>query len=448
MRAVLAACLLALLLAPSLLAVGPDAFPANVRVTTSNGPANEVHIAVDPNNAQRLVAGAKDYTLGASNACGVTRVWAGAYASSDGGATWGNTLVPGYPGSPTPSALSAYGCSSDPVVAFDGLGLAHYLGIAINGPGQLNALWTATSPDGGASWPVIATHMTMPGQAWFNDKEWFAFDPVLQIAYVTWTVFPAVGLPGVSGIWMLRCVLGQACGPPQPIGFSPLGQCGSAQGSYPVVGPDHEVYVVWTSFGPSGICFAKSTDLGTTFSAPRIISTASTVNGQPNTAFRSLTMPAMAVDTSAGPTRGNLYVVWHDRRYDSSDVLMVRSTDGGATWTAAQKVNDDPPGKSNFMPAIGVAPDGRVDVAFYDRRDDPANRLLTVYLASSTDGGATFPNERVSSAQFNGDLGRHQGGFAFIGDYIGVASSADRAVPIWADTRDGTSQAYVALVPR
>lgn len=130
---------------------------------------------------------------------------------------------------------------------------------------------------------------------------------------------------------------------------------------------------------------------------------------QPNSRYRTPPNPVLAVDRGGGETQGHLYVA------------------------------------SNFMPAVGVAPDGRVDVAFYDRRDDPGNRLLTAYLASSYDAGLTWVNARASDAQFDGDLSRHQDGRPFLGDYIGVA---DLAIPIWADTRHGRSDAYVTLLQR
>jgi hypothetical protein len=54
---------------------------------------NEPTAAVDPLNTLKLTSGANDY-------CPVpttTDAWAGFYYSGDGGATWTNSLLPGYP---------------------------------------------------------------------------------------------------------------------------------------------------------------------------------------------------------------------------------------------------------------------------------------------------------------------------------------------------------------
>lgn len=444
MRRALAALLLALALAPGLALPGAAdtlATPPNVRVTNANGPANEVHIAANPRNPLNLVAGAKDYTLGASTDCGVLRVWAGYYWSLDGGATWGNGLMPGYPGGPL-SPITGYGCSSDPVVAFDGLGNAYYFGLGI-GPGHaVSTLWVAVSQDGGATWPLMGKVGEVAGAGLLlNDKNWFTIDPATNVVHLVWAFFDPVGITIVTS----NCVL-VVCTPPTPLSL-PL-PFEFVQFSYIAVGPEGDVHVVWLDLGSREIMYTRSDTLGLAWSLPKPIVSTQPSGQQPNGAFRSPPLPAMGVDRSDGPHRGTIYVAFPDRRFDASDVLLVKSTDGGATWSAPVRVNDDAPGKSNFMPALDIAPDGRVDVAFHDRRDDPANRLLTVYLASSSDGGATWANARVGEAQFDGNLGIHQGGFPFIGDYIGVASTLDHAYPAWADTRTGRSEVFAALVPR
>src|SRR5438105_99687 len=53
---------------------------------------------------------------------------------------------------------------------------------------------------------------------------------------------------------------------------------------------------------------------------------------------------------------------------DHRDVVLVRSTDGGATWSDKVRVNDDPPRFDNSLPEVEVDGRGRVQVAWYDRR--------------------------------------------------------------------------------
>ncbi|MEK6988019.1 MAG: hypothetical protein AABX97_08005 [Candidatus Thermoplasmatota archaeon] len=75
---------------------------------------------------------------------------------------------------------------------------------------------------------------------------------------------------------------------------------------------------------------------------------------------------------------------------------MKSSDDGGKSWSAIRRLNDDAGAAGQFMQWVSVAPSGRVDISFYDRRDDPNDYLLNEYYAGSTDGGTTFVNVRVS----------------------------------------------------
>jgi len=92
----------------------------------------ETTIAVDPRNPKIIVAGAQDYRL---RAIGGHR-WHGFYRSSDGGQTWTQSLVPGFPGDTSSQGLSSplhnFNTTSDPVVAFDRNGNVYYAGIAFN----------------------------------------------------------------------------------------------------------------------------------------------------------------------------------------------------------------------------------------------------------------------------------------------------------------------------
>src|SRR5881397_994097 len=80
---------------------------------------NEVTIAAFPTNPNILVATARDtrQTSGFS--------WAGYYRSTDGGKTWANALVPGFPGDTSPEGLSSpvhdagWTIGSDPVITAD-----------------------------------------------------------------------------------------------------------------------------------------------------------------------------------------------------------------------------------------------------------------------------------------------------------------------------------------
>ena len=150
---------------------------------------------------------------------------------------------------------------------------------------------------------------------------------------------------------------------------------------------------------------------------------------------RVFSFPALAVDRSGG-ANGNVYVVWADELGTGSgpDILLSRSTDGGATWSAPIRVSDDTNGSYQFMPAIAVMPNGTVVVSFFDQRNTPGSTEYDIYAARSTNGGRSFRrNHKISNRTSDSTLDGFSG--FFIGDYSGLAVSRYHAFPYWTDTR-------------
>src|SRR5439155_16146433 len=82
---------------------------------------NETAIAVNPTNASNILAGQNDYRRGDATC--------GADFSFDGGAHWGNVLLPigfSVPGVDHAAARHYWTSSGDPSVAFDSSGAAYY----------------------------------------------------------------------------------------------------------------------------------------------------------------------------------------------------------------------------------------------------------------------------------------------------------------------------------
>jgi hypothetical protein len=65
-----------------------------------------------------------------------------------------------------------------------------------------------------------------------------------------------------------------------------------------------------------------------------------------------------------------LYLSYEDGSTGGSNVYLMGSFDGGATWSTPFLVNDNEPWENTeaLQPNLGVAPNGTVTVAFYDRR--------------------------------------------------------------------------------
>jgi hypothetical protein len=132
----------------------------------------------------------------------------------------------------------------------------------------------------------------------------------------------------------------------------------------------------------------------------------------------------LAIDRSGTATNNNIYmlasVVPPGR--STTDVMFVRSTDGGLTFSAPRRINDDPvnPSKWHWFGTLAVAPNGRIDSVWLDTRNAANNTDSQLFYSFSTDGGVTWaPNVAVSNAfnPFEGYPNQSK-----IGDYITMVS--------------------------
>jgi hypothetical protein len=148
--------------------------------------------------------------------------------------------------------------------------------------------------------------------------------------------------------------------------------------------------------------------------------------------------PSLAVDQHSG----NLYVAFQDARAGDADVYLWSSQDGGRHFGSARRVNDTPSGDgtSQYLPALSVAPDGRLDILYYDRRDDSTNLVNEVSLQSSFDNGVSFSSHlRVSDRSFDSQVGfGSDRNLPDLGSRLALISADARALAVWTDTRAGT----------
>ena len=198
----------------------------------------------------------------------------------------------------------------------------------------------------------------------------------------------------------------------------------------------HDAAIPAAQRGKTRLLMSKSTDAGKTW-------TTSVINGGAS----SVTNPFAAIDRSTG----NLYVTWDQREGNGpQEVLFIASRDAGRTWSEPLRLPDDEPAKGveHYNPGVSVAPNGRIDVAWFDFRNDPflvartataapRIRYADVYMASSIDGGRTWgPNVRVTDRAIDTSIGVTFSNFGLRGT-IGVASTNDAAYVVWPDSRAG-----------
>ncbi len=121
----------------------------------------------------------------------------------------------------------------------------------------------------------------------------------------------------------------------------------------------------------------------------------------------------------------------------SFDVAHKMSTDGGRTWTEPNTITDDD-AKQMFVqviPMISVAPNGRVDVAWWDTRSDPGIRANDVYYSYSNDDGRTWSkNQRISDRSIDRNFGVWGNNFD-MSSPPAIASTNAYAIFGWDDTR-------------
>ncbi|MFL6504937.1 MAG: sialidase family protein, partial [Candidatus Udaeobacter sp.] len=157
----------------------------------------------------------------------------------------------------------------------------------------------------------------------------------------------------------------------------------------------------------------------------------------------------LAVDRSGTTTNDNVYMlasVQPAASTNGSDVMFVRSTNGGITFSAPRRINDDPVNhaKWHWFGTLSVAPSGRIDVVWYDSRNSPDNVTSQLFYSFSTDGGNSWsPNVAVSNP-FNPFIGYPNQ--SKIGDYITVVSDGDGANVAYSATFNGEEDIYYVRV--
>src|SRR5947207_7957598 len=276
-----------------------------VNQDTAAATQNETAIAVDPNNSNRIVGGANDYvtrtwpcTVNGTPCSALGDAYSGTYYSNNGGSTWCCNSNPNSNYTPTtnPSQIGtlipgveflvggSYGFGGDPSVAFDSQGHVFYAGLGVNRTSPPNTVAVNKGTfdgSGNLTWgpPTFINPTTSPST--LNDKEWIAVDahassPFKDRIYVTWTRFLFNANNG--------------------------------------------------AYKQSPIFFAYSTDGGATFSTPKSISG--------NVLYDQGSRPVVGPD-------GTLYVFWDGstRLASLGSTSMVKSTDGGATWSPPLSVS-------------------------------------------------------------------------------------------------------------
>jgi hypothetical protein len=381
----------------------------------------EPSIAINPRNPLEISAGS---------------ILQGYHYSSDGGQTWKSTPL-----------NSPYGVFGDPVLQYDQLGRLYYFHLAsYKKATHLDRIvcQIADQPQhfSKGSFP-------QPNGSKVQDKHWVVIDPKTNIVYMTWTQFDAYDSadPKDSSVIVFSKSLDRGLSWTPPLRISKFGgDCldgdNTVEGAVPALGPNGEIYVTWT--GPRGIMFQTSLDGGATWLSEERKLT-DHIGGwdiQIPGIYRANGFPFLMSDRSGGPHNGTLYLNWCDQRNgsDNTDVWLMKSTDGGVNWSAPTKINQDNDQRHQFLTSMAIDQvRGDLHFVYYDRRRFKDSRTDVVW-ATSTNGGQTFKEQRISTAPFVPSPG------VFFGDYLGIAAHDGRIRPIWPRMDNGKITLWVALI--
>lgn len=360
------------------------------------------------------------------------------HTSGDGGRSWETSPLPLPDGLDRPFA-------PDAVFGPDGRLYVTY----VNLTGQGNTpehLWVATSDDGGRT---VSLPRMVVDRPTFQSRVTVAPDGTLHTTWVEASDIGLLAFPGTTQIVTARSTDGGATWT-DTVPVSDPASRPRVGAATPRIAPDGSVLVLYEDFrddvrdfgnlpgppweGTFALVLARSEDGGATFAETQLESEI-----VPTQRFLPFLPEFPGFDVAPD---GTLYATWTDGRHGDRDVLLRVSRDGGASWSDPLRVNTNPQGDGTdqYLPAVEVAPDGTVNVVFYDRRRDPTNVMTEVFLATAPPGSLEFTDRPISAVSFDSRIGP-SASTALPPDHgsrLALDAGPDDVLAAWTDARFGS----------
>jgi hypothetical protein len=354
------------------------------------------------------------------------RFLSGFSTSNDGGVTWKSGFVP-----PVPGSIFTFG---DGVVVADRSGNFYYAGLGADASGN-STVQVNKSTDGGNTWGPAVVVQQDNG----SDKEWIAVgpdpnNPNNDVLYVTWTSFQPTGQQIRFGkstdggaTWTTKTIFA-----PAP-DANPTHPQNSLQFTTPFVdSSDGTLYISFAQFSNSDTDFLRvlrSTDGGSSFSfvnfnianavLPSVVPIVqsgelidcgggglrlSIHDGSPlqgRFGLRTFVQASRLVtQADFAAQNGVLYLAWSNSTSQffgdpsgNSNILFMKSTDAGSTWSTPLQVNSSGGDIQNVLPSLAIDKHTKdVHIGYYAQHADGS---VDLDMANSRDGGNTFPSNRI-----------------------------------------------------
>jgi len=440
--------------------------------STGRRSQNEPTVAVNPRSSDVIVAGSNDYCAQIVNG----DVWAGYYRSTDGGTTWSDSLLPGYPQDASAAGVAspAHGqcaAAGDPTQAFDTQGRLFYGFICFNRVKPINgSLYVATYDQDGARYVrTVLVDSGTPSANFaglFQDKINLTVDQTRGSRsgslYVAWARYNGYA-PNNVILFSRSTDHGQTFSRPIRV----------TQGLFEeqfadlAVGPEGDVYLTFRTIShqPStfdAIWLVKSTDGGASWSDPQVVARITPFDSDqfgggdcgdgPFACATGFTYSRFASLSAVAADETGVHVVWSAENAAGQAKIYVRNSPDGLSWPSPAATLDSNPAGHQYFPDIASA-NGAIMTVFYDSRADAAyspnlppgdtadgknsGGAVDTFVATSSDGGVTWNETKVSSVSSNYNWETHGSRRdPFWGDYIYISAVPGGAYVVFTDSRD------------
>ena len=405
---------------------GPyTSYQVNVDANGSNrtgDAANEPSICIDLIDGNKMSIGWRQFDSVVSNFR-----QAGFAYTTNGGTNW---IAPG--------VLQNNVFRSDPVLNSDTTGRFFYLSLLEN---FFDDLWRSIT--GGQSWTSV-------GPADGGDKQWFTIDNTNSsghgFQYQSWSTDGN----NYDGRQFTRSINGGVTW------MNPINITNSPAWGTLDVDSDGNLFIGGVNLNTGQIWCVRSRNAKNSAVVPTFDqSTAVNLGGdivfsEPINPEGLVGQVFLAVDRSDTSTNNNVYMlasVQPSGFTNGSDVMFVRSTNGGSTFGAPRRINDDPVNHSkwHWFGTLSVAPNGRIDSVWLDTRNAANNKDSQLFYSYSIDGGNSWSRNVAVSNSFNPSVGYPNQDK--IGDYITVVSDEASANVAYAATFNGEEDIYFVRIP-